>query len=151
MTDKERAAVYRELADGEIADSMLTKHRLRQMANELDPPRPEPGENLPYSSKFLFVRPKGTDERFRPALMQRGGIFVDQYSGHALALSDFEWKPARIAGPMQELVDIPPVREWPVLATSIHMHYYMNPKNGNVSDICRVITRAEAERREAGQ
>ena len=65
--------------------------------------------------------------------------------GNFVPLDNIKWKPARIAGPMQDIVDIPPTREWDDNDLDIRVFI-----PGTEIMYHRVtITRTEAARREA--
>ena len=150
MTDKERAQAYREVADWllEHADiepqiQVRLSKLVRDYADELDAPRPTPG---------TIVWWQDTEGLSDPGLGQVNEYgFVEMFgTGKSLDRREIKWWPARIAEPGQEIVDIPPVSEWPMTATDIQMFYvdrnrrFLSP----VGAIGRVITRDEAARRE---
>ena len=79
---------------------------LQHLANELDPPKPEPGAAVWYwldedDGPHIGVVEENTARSW--ARTQWGG-FAD--------LDECRWEPARILGPRQVAVDIPPTSEW---------------------------------------
>ena len=137
------------MTEREIADRIratLTVHSdpdLARLADELDPPRPEPGTVVWWShandtgSQYLgYVVDRGIASLHHPESVR------DNY---VVEWDNIEWKPARIAGPMQEIVDIPPTREWDDNDLDIRVFI-----PGTEIMYHRVtITRDEAARREA--
>ena len=132
------------MTEREIADRIratLTVHSdpdLARLANELDPPRPEPGTVVWWQDD------EGLGD---PVLGQVNDLgFIELFGTKDKAsIYSVKWWPARIAGPMQEIVDIPPVSEWPDDVGSITQR--MIPHRSRTSHT--IITRDEAARREA--
>ena len=150
MTNEERAQAYREVADWvlEHADiepqiQVRLSKLVRDYADELYPPRPTPGTIVWWQDT------EGLSDPVLGQVTEYG--FIEMFGTRkALGRREVKWWPARIAGPMQEIVDIPPVREWPMSATAIQMFYvdknrrFLSP----VGAIGRVITRDEAAHKE---
>ena len=146
MTNKEIAERLREIADrlrdliDGTSNGIVLSEYIQRIVDELDPPRPEPGTVVWW--------------RFIGALAYHGwehGV-VDKslkgiWSSDGLVhWSRIEWKPTRIAGPMQEIVDIPPVSEWPEKTDDVNI--WAQYTSGLRGEVLKRITRAEAERRE---
>ena len=137
------------MTEREIADRIratLTVHSdldLWRLADELDPPRPKPGTVV----WWRWTNRKCERGWSIGQVADNGrGVCIDIYSFKVSAEWRYiEWKPARIAGPMQEIVDIPPVSEWPDDVGSITQR--MIPHRSRTSHT--IITRDEAARREA--
>jgi len=122
------------------------EHGLREemqiLRDELDPPYPEPGKSV----------------RWR----ERGGAYADVWdvgvvSVHAdcvytrygrVELRGIEWKPARILADDEVAVKVPPVLDWPG-GQSIDAVFETDMVGTIYYDT--IITRAEAEAREAGR
>ena len=139
MSDHERAAQLRELADGGVM-AAETRKVLWAIADELDPPRLAPR---------MLVWWQDAEGLGDPVLGQLNDYGMIELFGttDTVRPRSVKWWPARIAGPMQEIVDIPPVSEW---GSSTHQFavdgYELNsPRTRRLL----TITRAEAERREA--
>ena len=150
MTNEERAQAYRAVADWLLehpgiepqVQGRLSK-MIRDKADELDPPRPEPGTVVWWRDA------EGLGEW---SLGQINNNRKVEFFGawKELDLEAVQIKPARIAGTMQEIVGIPPVNEWPLTATAVQMFYVDKTRRFlcPVGSIGRVITRDEAARRE---
>lgn len=127
MTHKEIAGRLREIADARTY-TMHTRQAVRNLADTLDPPRPKFDEMVwcrwvdgnPYKEWWL-------------GLVGNDGVYSFGDDRPA-EWDDIEWKPARILGPGQVAVNVPPVREWDAERITVR----------------RTITRAEAELMEAG-
>ena len=134
MTEREIAKRLRGVAKAPTLN-IEGRRELTFIADELDPPQG-------YEPGTVFEDAVGR----RVFYTERGWIDAD-----GLLIGDTEYpplvnmKPARIAGPMQEIVDIPPVSEWPDDVGSITQR--MIPHRSRTSHT--IITREEAERREA--
>ena len=130
----------------EIADRIratLTVHSdfdLIRLADELDPPRPEPGT-------VVWWRVAADDTWRLGCVVAYGIVPADNINAcWNWDCRGLEYKPARIAGPMQEIVDIPPVSEWPEYGDTLITLFEGKAKALRYRD---VITRDEAARREA--
>ena len=137
MTHKEIAERLRDMSN---RVGSLTQSSLAELADDLDPPRPEPGT-------VVWWRVAADDKWRLGCVLNYGIVPVDNLL--ACWNWDFkglEYKPARIAGPMQEIVDIPPVSEWPRGANAVNAVY----ETGYIGTtyIGEIITRDEAARRE---
>ena len=132
MTDKEIAKRLRE-----IAKTLNPTIRIESLADELDPPRPEPGTVVWWRDA------EGLGEW---SLGQINNNRKVEFFGawKELDLEAVQIKPARIAKPMQEIADIPAVSEWPDDVGSITQR--MIPHRSRTSHT--IITREEAARRE---
>ena len=150
MTNEERAQAYREVADwllehGDIEPQIQVRlsKMIRDHADELELPRPAPGTVVWWHD---------TEGLSDPVLGQANEYgFVEMFgTSKALDRREIKWWPARIAGLMQQIVDIPPVSEWPLTATAIQMFYVDKTRRFlcPVGSIGRVITREEAARKE---
>ena len=140
MTHKEIAERLRDMSN---RIGSLTQSSLAELADELDPPLPEPGTVVWW--------------RFIGALAYHGwehGV-VDKslkgvWSSDGLVhWSRIEYKPARIAGPMQEIVDIPPVKDWPRNCDEVELKWHYDDRDFMSGSAGATITRGEAARREA--
>jgi hypothetical protein len=127
-----------------IADKPLMIHdpraELSSLANELDPPRPEPGTVVWWQVRCdepLALGFVGYDER----VYAKDGTSYPIYSLIVI-------KPARILAPDEVAIKVPPVSEWPETSDCLEACFYSWPKNGLKTGLT-IITRAEAERMEA--
>lgn len=127
MTHKEIAERGRRILSQTDRNADDKYRELVELFDELDPPRPEPGTGL----WWRYWRDGGA---WKLGIVEEFGDGVVDSEQEFHGWGDIEYKPARIAGPMQEIVDIPPVSEWDG-AESIYVR--------------KAITRAEAERMEA--
>jgi len=143
MTNKEIVERLRKMSVSIAGRDMPTAMAIEAFANELDPPRPEPG---------TIVWWQDAEDLSDPVLGQANEYgFIEMFgTGKALDWREIKWWPARIAGPMQEIVDIPPVSEWPMAATDIQMFYVDKNRHflSPFGPIGRVITRDEAVHKE---
>ena len=101
MTDKERAQVLREEADnieGSTTCAEYAVSRMRERANEIDPPKPE----IPDGHVWYRYRGK-TPQDWSPGL-KFGDRILNQY-GQRLGGSRLEVIPARALEPGQVAVD----------------------------------------------
>ena len=113
LTNKIRAAVYRELADSMDSFDTLDAEGLRERAGEKDPPRPEP-------DTWVWWRYLGEEQWF-PGVVKIDGVEDhDNYPDW----DEIEWKPARILAPDEVAVKVPPVSEWPIWAEAIMSQPY---------------------------
>ena len=147
MTNEERAQAYRAVADWVLEHpgiepqvQVRLSKMIRDKADEIAPPRPTPG---------TIVWWQDTEGLLDPELGQVNKYgFIEMFgTGKALGRREVKWWPACIAGLMQQIVDIPPVIEWPKTATAIHL-FYGSMDARFICSIGRVITRDEAARRE---
>ena len=147
MTNEEQAGAFRAIAEWVLENSEIepqARVRLSKMirgkADELDPPCPEPGMivwwRYPHVRNWQIAKVHQAGDQL-PGIYNLRGVFV--------TMSDVQWEPARIPGPMQEIVDIPPTREWPLTATAIQMFYVDSNRRflSPVGAIGRVVTREE--------
>ena len=128
----------------EIADRIratLTVHsdpELVKLADELDPPRPEPGTVVwfPIDEECGVVADNGR------------GVYTS--CGELVLWASLQegTRPARIAGPMQETATIPPLDQWPEDAKYCEVAIVFD-RHTNSRRVQHVIDRKEAERREA--
>lgn len=128
MTNAEIAAVLRR---GQAEEQ-------RKLADELDPPRPEPGTVVWWRYK------EGTYWWLAEIAKDGKGL---RWPSRTIPFEEIEWKPVRILAPDEVAVKVPPVSEWPPLSVGLALMYY--PDNGHHEGYKRLITRAEAERMEA--
>jgi hypothetical protein len=142
MTNKEIAEKLRH-----VADYNLSYAHLRDLANELDPPRPEPGTVVWY--KFTREPEWSLKERWRLGIVTVEGDALWTVTHDLVLLCDVEYKPARILADDEVAVKVPPVSEWPQGANAIVWEYNFPHRPSDRSGM--VITRAEAEAREAGR
>ena len=146
MTEKEIVNQLRTLAQNpaiDATDRIELDHiadKYDPISDKYDPPRPEPGTVVwfPIDEECGVVADNGR------------GVYTS--CGELVPWASLQegTKPARIAGPLQEIVDIPPVNEWPLTATAVQMFYVDKTRRFlcPVGAIGRVITRDEAARRE---
>ena len=142
MTDKEIAERLRDMSN---RIGSLTQASLTELADELDPPRPEPGTVVWWRDA------EGLGEW---SLGQINNNRKVEFFGawKELDLEAVQIKPARIAKPMQEIVDIPPVSEWPKGALRIDSEPYyrfLGTETRSTGQHLTITTRTQAERREA--
>jgi len=135
MTNKEIAERLRKIMN------MYSVDKLQQLANELDPPRPEPGT-------VVWWRYPDDGEWF-PGVAKPDG--VEDHSDYP-DWDEIEWKPARILAPDEVAVKVPPVSEWPNEAFRIDSEPYYRMQGWSkktIGQYVTLITRAEAESMEA--
>jgi hypothetical protein len=139
MTEKQIADKLRYVAEYNLSYTHLT-----DLADELDPPRPEPGTVVWWTD---------ANELSKWSL----GIVVSRRqieilgSTARLSLDSVKWKPVRIARPGQVVVDVPPVRDWDSGANEIWLAWQPCRDNFRRFPIIYTgtkITRAEAEHME---
>ena len=140
MTHKEIAERLRDLIDG-TSNGIVLSESIQCIADDLDPPLPEPGTVVWWRDA------EGLGEW---SLGQINNNRKVEFFGACkeLDLEAIQIKPARIAGPMQEIINIPPVSEWPGNAGQI-LAMYCTVTSARVAPLIQVITRDEAARREA--
>ena len=136
MTNKEIAERLRDMSN---RIGSLTQSSLAELADELDPPLPEPGTVVWWQDDEGLGDPTLGQVNEHGCIEMFGTI-------RELELSEVKWWPARIAGPMQEIVDIPPVSEWPEDSETLTTLFEGEKRALRYRD---VITRTEAARREA--
>jgi hypothetical protein len=142
MTHKETAERLRSIADLSSTGG-VAKCLLHDIANKLDPPKPEPW------TVFWFRWKDSLSEWKLAEANEVGGfdMFGTIIDG---SFDDIEWKPARILAPDEVAVKIPPVKKWPISAHAIYIHFVDDTKR-NAGEIGCVITHAEAEQMEGEQ
>jgi hypothetical protein len=150
MNEKQLAERLRDIANN-AADADV---ELRLLADELDPPKPELKTGI-----FVYWRFLGESVWDRGFSIEDGGeTVIIIKDGTTVYLSQVEWKPARILGPRQVAVDIPPVVEWSYRADKVEIvaNYLERDSEGyfaiiSASELPTLasFTRAEAERMEA--
>ena len=137
MMHKEIAQRLREL------DETGNWGGVQALADELDPPLPEPGTVVWWRYKYA-----GGPEYKYIGIVEDHGEGIYDAGGCFRAMQDIEWKLAHVLEPGQVIVDVPPVSEWAVNAdyAELRLHY----GHGEIPTNVRLgITRAEAERMEA--
>jgi len=112
---------------------------INKLADELDPPRPEPG------TVVLYALPKSDDWC---AGWWTGKSVFDFASQLHLDPSNLRIKPARILADDEVAVKVPPVSEWPENAGQV-LAMYATVTSARVAPLTQIITRAEAEHMEA--
>ena len=137
MMHKEIAQRLREL------DETGNWGGVQDLADELDPPLPETGTVVwwRWADKPNWQIGQVSDDG--KGIVAR----IFSWDNHVAPWERIEWKPARIAGPRQVIVDVPRVSDWPKDGTHVEAAVT------GYSDtwwFAEVITRAEAERMEAG-
>ena len=134
MTNKEIAERLRHVASGDPGLVTIEKDTLKKLADELDPPPLAPGTVVQFteSGDYGII-----------------GSFGHIHTQHSAITDPRPYKPARIAGQMQEIVDIPPVSQWPRGASAVNAVYETDYIG--TTYIGEIITRTEAARREADQ
>ena len=140
MTDKEIAERLRKImADyGDMGE-------LQELADELDPPRPEPGTLVWWSYANDTARKHlgyVSDRQYGVVPLNEKPGFDDYY----VPFEQIEWKPARILGLDEVVVKVPPVSEWPGDSETLITLFEGEKRAHRHRD---VITRADAARREA--
>ena len=146
MTDKEIAERLRKLIDG-TSNGIVLSEAIQKLADELDPPRPEPGTVVWWRSKTM--REWKIAKVCRINLAEKQLLGIRNMNATFISLEDIEWKPARILAPDEVAVKIPPVSEWPEKCDAITWVY--REPDGALCHYDPIITREEAERREAEQ
>ena len=137
MTDKERAERLRKVATAPTL-TIEGRQALVEVADELDPPRPEPG------TVVWWTDDEGLGDPVLGQIDAYGHIELFGTTDTVIA-RDVKWWPACIAGPMQEIVGIPPVKDWPEDSETLITLFEGEKRAHRHRD---VITRAEAARRE---
>ena len=137
MTEREIAERLRKAADHSASIDRVVAE-LKAIADELDPHRPEPGTVVWWQDD------EGLGD---PVLGQVNDIGVIMLFGtrETVRMESVKWWPARIAGPMQDIVDIPPTNIWGYIG-ELHIKVYAPQADVVFSDV--IITRDEAARRE---
>jgi hypothetical protein len=134
MTHKEISERLREIADAR-AYTMETRQAVRELADELDPPRPEPGT-------VVWWRFDDTD--WEPGIVFDKSSIVDKDSELISFDQGIECKSARILGPYEVAID----------KSSAFIIMHTLTKHGYktfAGEVGRTIARAEAMRMEAEQ
>jgi hypothetical protein len=134
MDEKQLAERLRDIANN-AADADV---ELRLLADELDPPKPEPGT-------VVLWRMDGGEWQtgIVSVHMQIFDADLDAYEFY-----EVQWKPARILGPRQVAVDVPPIKYWDPMVESFGV-YTEYEDISDPSYYAHVISREEAERMEA--
>ena len=140
MTNKEIAERLREIATAR-AFTMENRQAVEDIADTLDPPRPEPGTVVWWN----YDRAKH-DLEWKIGIVTDDGLLIVAADGDKHFLHHTITKPARILAPDEVAVKVPPVSEWPEWAQDIEWRY-----GGEVGCTLHrpIITRDEAERMEA--
>ena len=138
MTEKGIVNQLRTLAQNPAIDA-TDRIELDHIADKYDLPRPKPG-TVVWWRYIRFC----ADFAIGVVAAHGDGVIDSEPEFHEWR--HIEYKPARIAGPLQEIVDIPPMSEWPDGGEALCMYIGSDP--GPV--VWRIITRAEAARREEG-
>jgi len=141
MNDKELADRLRHIAYGPTL-TMEARRELHGVADELDPPKPEPGTKI-----WVRFDSHELDEWELGEVTQSGVLLFGVSVANSPKWEEVEeLKPAHILGPRQVAFDVPPVDEWPTRASSIKFVY--ETEYIGAGYISTAITRAEAERME---
>ena len=141
MTEKKVADKIREIANAPTL-SIEGRRELTRLANELDPPRPEPGT-------VVWWRGSVVDTWHLGCAVVYGIVPADNINAcWNWDCRGLEWKPARIAGPMQETATIPPLDQWPEDSEYCEVAIVFDGHT-NSRRVQHAIDRKEAERREA--
>jgi len=135
MTDQEKADRIRKIA-GFPALTIEARRQLRDVANEIAPPDPMPGTPIMW---------RRNDDPWQYGIVEMGRC-TRTWEGKQIPLETIEWKPARILGPLQVAVDVPPVEKWNPMVESFGV--YAEYKSGT-SYYAHVVTYEEAKRMEA--
>ncbi len=129
------------MTNKQIAERLRTRvtdhYDAVRLADELDPPRPEPGtvvENCFGTAPYGIVSHEND-----------GNVIV--LTIHGAYNYNEQWKPARILAPDEVAVKVPPMWDWPTGGESIDAVYETNMVGTTYYDT--IITRVEAERMEA--
>jgi hypothetical protein len=139
MTEKEIADRLRDIADN-AADADV---ELRMLADELDP-RPEPG------TAVWFTLGENDPDPPELGIVTKSRVHVIDADGFVHSMAEVRIKPARVLGPRQVAVDVPPVAEWGHKTTDVEIRlHWWDQKRSQGSERVRLITRAEAMRMEA--
>jgi hypothetical protein len=118
------------------------REAMQSLRNELDPPRPEPDTYVWW--RYTHNR---SPEWYLGECRESG---VDHFgSDYLVPWSEIEWKPARMLADDEVAMKVPLVREWPEDAIEIYGEY--DCAGGDRPVGLTIITRAEAEAREAGR
>jgi hypothetical protein len=137
VTNKEIAKRLRYIAENGLTDSFLFT-----IANELDPPNPEP-----WTVVWIRWRREAYAEWKLAQVNEVSGVDLFGTIGE-FPLEELEWKPARILADDEVAVKVPPVSEWPEDAWVIEAAYTI--KGGGARFFAEIIHRTEAEAREVG-
>jgi hypothetical protein len=133
MNEKQLAHRLREIYTGKRPDS-----EINEIADELDPPNPKPGTPIVWRWRHLH--------EWRHGIIEDGG-WTRTSDGLPLQLDQVQWEPARMLGPRQVPVDVPPVEEWRYSAITMTLKWV---DYTGLYDVVHEITRAEAKQMEAG-
>ena len=142
MTHKEIADRLRGLIDG-TSNGIVLSEAIQRIADELDPSHPEPGTVVWWKGAFF-----GASKEWQLGEADRDGV-VQFGREQSTSWEDIEYKPARIAGPMQEIADIPPAKVWPRKCDEVELRWHYDDPNFISEYAGATITRGEAARREA--
>jgi hypothetical protein len=138
MTKKDIAERLREI----IAYQQHPYTRMEELADELDPPRPEPG------TVVWCHQESWPSDQWEIATSAEQGVYITGH-GAALPWDSIRWKPARILADDEVAVKVPLVREWPDDSECVEVALIYD-RHTHLKYAQHVITRAEAEAREAG-
>ncbi len=144
MTHKEIAERLRGIAEREGVPYRQTIRGLNaiELANELDPPKPERGSVVWWSC---------WDGPWTIGLMHMDGSdIIVRDDGSHVNIDEVKWKPARICAPDEVPVKILPVSEWPQDASELALVFWDSfYRDDPDSEPEWRIARDEAERMEA--
>ena len=126
-------AKLRELSELAKDGFIVTDSVLTDLANKVDPPRPEPGT-------VVWWREDGGNWQIGIVSEDREIIDVEI---NAYEFREVEWKKANVCYPGEMPFFIPPAEEWPKEATCIIAHF----SDGvfNEGNIRRIITKQEEQ------
>ncbi len=140
MTNEERAAKLRDLAESEVMNATVRK-ALWAMADDMSPPKPEPGTVV-----WWRYREKYGDGKWRFGEVGSDGFLYTFGSTAPRPWEQIEWKPATILQPGQVAVDVPPTHEWGHRTTDVEIVLrYWDVQTKDHEERACLITRAEAE------
>jgi hypothetical protein len=117
-----------------------------RLADELDPPRPKPKPRDPVWWRDIEGL---TAWQLGMVVCGTHILTTDGERSQWLGVNEVQWKPARMLADDEVAVKAPPVEDWTPNATAIGL--YMSYGDSGAVKLRDIITRAEAEAREAGR
>jgi hypothetical protein len=142
MTHKDIAERLREI----IAYQQDPHTRMEELADELDPPRPEPGTVVWY--KFTREPAWSLKERWRLGIVTVEGDALWTVTHDLVLLCDVEYKPARILADDEVPATVPSIRA-PFDYLILKWHYVCNGRDWGTADAGVRLTSDDVERMEA--
>lgn len=140
MTHKEIAERLREIAGYDKPPHRQTRRELTELADTLDPPKPEPGTVV----WWRYSTPEDATSWRLGAVHTDGQIYAFDSTAPRL-WNHIDYKPARILAPGEVAVTVPPVSEWPAWAECIEWRFIGNDPVKRYEREGTIIIRAKVE------